>query len=109
MCPHSHQPATKLDLAEDDDQFQAPAMKSRDRVTFRVFFCFVFFTCRSPVSDSDSSNKSKADWEMHTIAYSIKCAQCTIHTETELGNGFGLTPRTGRNILQGLRATYLSR
>lgn len=41
--PHSHQPTTKLDLAEVDDQFRAPATKSRDRVTFRVFFFFFFF------------------------------------------------------------------
>lgn len=42
--PHSHQPATKLDLAEDDDQFRAPAMKSRDRVTFRGFSFHVSIT-----------------------------------------------------------------
>lgn len=77
---------------------QSPEIESR--------FVFVLFTCRSPVSDSDNSNKSNVDWEMHTIAHSIKCAQCAIHTDTELGDGVVLTPRTGGGILQAL-ASYL--
>ena len=44
---------------------------------------------------------------MHTIAHSIKCAQCTIHTDPELGNGVVFNAEDRRDLCSSGLASYL--